>query len=311
MHRARALAGDDAVRISTLGRLADASLAACPWMRPEQCLTEPDKRDTAGALIWAMASLCAEREDRGAGLKVAVLTSDQRIGPDEAFLATVHDALDLAEAEDGLAVIGIPPDRPETGFGYLELGEPVGPGRRVDRFREKPDAATAEEFVASGRHLWNAGMFFWTASAFRRELGQAQPQMAEAYDAIIEALADGRKEDAVAAFQSLEKLSIDFALMEKAERVFAVAARFDWDDLGAWDSLPRSLGADAAGNAVMGKAQGLEAEDCIVFSPEAEVSLIGVSGLVVVVAEGKVLVMPRSRAQDVKRLASEGRPLGG
>jgi mannose-1-phosphate guanylyltransferase len=254
-----------------------------------------------------MAQLSAQGADHQG---VAILTSDQRIGPDEAFFEDVRSALALAEEIDGLAVIGIRPNRPETGFGYIEQGDPAGPGRRVLRFREKPNLETAEEFLASGRFLWNAGMFFWTAAAFRRELGRAQPEMAEAYDRMAAALAAGRDEAAGEAFRSLPKLSIDYALMERAERVGVVEAKFQWDDLGTWEALSRSLAADGQGNVSLGPAMGLEAKGCIIHAPGFEVSLLGVEGIVVVVHEGQVLVMPRERAQDLKKLASDGHPIG-
>ncbi len=305
--RAQALAGPGRAFLSTLPHLREASLAECPGLSPERCLVEPDRRDTAGALLWAMACLAAQGADAEG---VAILTSDQRIGPDEAFFEDVRRALELAEEIEGLAVIGIRPTRAETGFGYIELGEPAGPGRRVLRFREKPNQETAEEFAASGRFLWNAGMFFWTAAAFRRELAQAQPEMAEAFDRMASALAGGREEEAVEAFRSLPKLSIDYALMERAERVGVVEARFQWDDLGTWEALSRSLAADGRGNVSLGSAMGLEAERCIIHAPGYEVSLLGVEGLVVVVHEGRVLVMPRERAQDLKKLAADGQPIG-
>jgi mannose-1-phosphate guanylyltransferase len=220
----------------------------------------------------------------------------------EDFAATASDAYDLSES-GGLAVIGIRPDRPETGFGYIEVGEPRGPGAAVKQFREKPDLKTAERWVADGGFLWNSGMFFWTLGAFADELEHADADVHEAFLKIKDALAAGDASGAEAAFALLPDTSIDYLLMENARQVSVVESRFEWDDLGSWDALERSLPADENGNAVAGTANILESSGCIVagFSGQ-RISILGCDDLVVAAVDGEILVMPKSRAQEVKRL---------
>jgi mannose-1-phosphate guanylyltransferase len=305
--RAAALSGEDRVCLSTLGHLAQSSLEVCPGFHPDRVFVEPMKRNTAGALIWTAASLMSREEDWD-GVSMAVLTADQLISPLEDFLATARDALAIAASTGGLVTIGIVPTRPETGFGYIQVGEAVGPGRRVARFMEKPNLEAAQEFFSSGRFLWNSGMFFWTLSGFSRELLLAQPEMHEVLMEVASALRESRIQDAETAFGRLPSLPIDIALMEKSNQVYVAPARFNWDDLGSWDSLARTLGSDEYGNTVRGPARLIDAKGCIVQSDGPEVCLLGVQGLTVVVHDGKIMVIPTHRAQDVKKFI---KPTGG
>lgn len=301
MERAAALAGAQHSYLATLPKLKEASLAAVPGLSPEKILVEPYKKNTAGALIWAMASIAASKESQSESLCFAILTADQRIEPLEEFINTAERALSLARETKGLVTIGIRPTRPETGFGYLEIGEEAGPGRQVVRFREKPNLETAEEFVESGRFLWNAGMFFWSLDGFLTELAHARPQMKKVFDEVSALLAIGSFEEAELVFSTLPSLSIDYALMERSDNVYAVEATFDWDDLGSWDALPRSMGADESGCTTQGRVRAVESSGCIVSTQKQRVNLLGLRDLVVVVTEDEVMVLPKERAQEVKR----------
>lgn len=301
MERAAALAGEQNSFLATLPKLREASLAAVPGLSAERILVEPYKKNTAGALIWAMASIAATQGSSASPLCFAILTADQRIDPLPEFLATAGKAVSLAEETNGLVTIGIRPTRPETGFGYLEIGEERGAGRQVVRFREKPNLETAEEFVESGRFLWNAGMFFWTLEGFLAELAHARPQMRKVFDQVCLLLSQGAREEAELVFSTLPSLSIDYALMERSDSVFAVEASFDWDDLGSWDALPRSMGSDESGCTIQGPVRAVESSGCIVSTQRQRVNLLGLKDLVVVVTEDEVMVLPKDRSQEVKR----------
>ncbi len=303
IERAEALADQGQVYLATLPRLKDASQAAVPSLPPENILTEPYKKNTAGALVWAMAKIAATLEDADDAV-FAVLTADQRISPMEEFLTTAEKAIHLAVETGGLVTIGIRPTRPETGFGYLEMGAEAEAGFVVERFREKPNQETAEEFVESGRFLWNAGMFFWTAKGFTRELELARPRMKQVFDEVTDHLKAGRLEEAELVFSLLPSLSIDYALMERSDKVFGVEASFDWDDLGSWDALPRSMGVDSSGSTVQGRARLIESSGCVVSTQGQRVNLLGVDNLVVVVTPDEVMVLPKERSQEVKRFSS-------
>jgi mannose-1-phosphate guanylyltransferase len=249
-------------------------------------------------------------------LAVAVLTADHMIGAPDRFRATMQAALDLACAEDVLVTIGVPPARPETGYGYIEVAEPirptdgVPPGRPVVCFREKPDLETARSYVASGRHLWNSGMFFWRVSTFLAGLEAHMPQLAAGYRDMLRAFEAKPGAPALAeVFGSLTDVSIDYGLMEKAKNVRVIPATFPWDDVGAWDALARSRARDAHGNVAPEEAILLDARDCIVHregdGKERAIAVIGLSDVIVATTDDAVLVCHRDRAQDVRAVVAE------
>ena len=196
------------------------------------------------------------------------------------------------------------PRRAETGFGYLELGEALqgAPGlRRVERFREKPDRAAAESFLASGRHLWNAGIFVFRGETLLAAYARHAPEIASGLAAI------GREPSrATELYAALPSISIDYAVMEKLEGLATLPLDCGWDDLGSWQALFELLPADAAGNRARGAAVALEARENLLFSADGgAIAVLGVEGLVVVRTADAVLVAPRERAQEVRRLVDE------
>lgn len=304
--RASRLVGPENAYVATGRSLVEASRAECPGLPPDNILAEPARRNTAGCLALAAATLVARDPEGWPQTTMAVLTADHRIAPYGAFAETVQDCFDAAEQTGGLVTVGIRPDRPETGFGYIESGPSEGRWSRVARFTEKPDAQTARSFLERGGYYWNSGMFVWTLPGFLAELEAASPEIAAGCREMSARLAAGDEAGAEEVFLSLPSISIDYALMERARQVFVVPARFEWDDLGAWDALSRSLPADGSGNVAVGQARLLDCLDVVAYDDtgETEICMIGCEDLVVSVANGKVLVVPRSRAQEVKRLAS-------
>lgn len=304
VERAADVAGLENTYIATGEHLVDPSQANSPNLAAANILAEPAKRNTAGCLIWVAANLIARNPEDWATISMAVLTADQRIVPPTAFTETIRDAMGVAEQTGGLVTVGIPPTRPETGFGYVEVGESTGSANRVVRFREKPDLAAAEQFLTAGNFLWNSGMFFWLLSSFMAALEKAQPEMAATTRAIAGYLAKGDQAAAKASFESLTNLSIDFALMEKADQVYVVPARFEWDDLGSWDALSRSLPLDEEGNVLHGNSRQIESQDCVLYneSNNMEIAVLGLEGIAVVVTDNQVMVVPKSMSQEVKRL---------
>lgn len=303
VERGAAVAGLEHTYIATGRHLVDGSLAANPDLPAANVLAEPSKRNTLGCLVWVAANLIASDPEKWADTTVAVLTADQRITPLSGFVSTVDKAMQAAEEHGGIAVIGVRPTRPETGFGYVESGEAAGDVWTVERFREKPDLATAEEFLASGRFLWNSGMFFYTLSTFMRELDRQAPDVAAKALELSALISSGDSQAADEVFATLPDLSIDYAMMEHADPVFVVPAEFEWDDLGAWDALARSYDADESGNVVQGEAHTIDAcgNTVYVHGTAQTVSLLGVDDLIVVVTDSRVVVLPKSRAQEVKR----------
>ena len=306
VERAAPIVGKENLYIAT-GKTVETPIRESKAVTNENIWVEPMKRNTLGALCWVAANLLAKE---GKQVSMAVLTADHRITPSKDFQKCVRLALDTAEKEGALVTIGIRPDRPETGFGYIELVEKPEDLKGIFRaksFREKPDQATAEEFVSEGRFLWNSGMFFWTLESFLRELEMAQPQAHELTVKMAQALEMDAIEQAERHFESLPDISIDFALMEKAEKVMVVASTFDWDDVGAWDALERTFEGDDARNVAFGDASLIDSEGCVIYNDSNEilVSVLNVKDLLVVVTKDAVMVCPKSDAQRVREIVQK------
>jgi len=224
--------------------------------------------------------------------------ADHRISPFEGLRNTLEEAVERAR-EGYLCCVGVRPNRPETGYGYVEIAEALGPASyKVRQFVEKPDAATARSYVDSGRFLWNSGIFIWRC----RDLLAAVEAHARELDAALPYLARG---DVPGFFEHAEPVAIDVGVMERAGRVATVEARFEWDDLGVWPAVARSRGTDELGNARVGRVRTLDARGNIIWTETVRANLIGVSDLLVVEANGELLVMPRTRAGELKALVAE------
>jgi mannose-1-phosphate guanylyltransferase len=272
----------------------------------EQIIAEPAKRDTAPAAALATALV---RARGGENATVALLPADAFIADTKNFGRQLATALPRAAETGAILTIAIKPDHPSTGYGYLELGDELasGPGgivRQVKRFVEKPDAATAQRYLASGQFAWNAGMFFWRVGTFLGEADRNAPELA----AFIRAFPKEAK-SAVPYLQEkfslLPKISVDYAIMEKARTVETLLAEFDWDDVGLWTSLPKHLPKDAAGNATRGTVFAASSANNIALSNGRAIALVGVSDLVVVETPDAVLVCHRDAVQDIKKITAQ------
>jgi mannose-1-phosphate guanylyltransferase len=267
-----------------------------PRVPRSQVLAEPVQRNTAPAIGLVARIL----EDLDPGSVMAVFPSDHVVGNRSGFLRVVRAA--IREARAGrIALIGIQPRWPETGFGYLEFA-PVGTPwpRPVVRFREKPDLPTAENYVRSGLHAWNGGMFFWRASVLLRELRAHLPATAALIEGLPRFGAPGFARRLAEAFPRCENISVDHAVLEKTSGIVGfLAGSLDWSDVGSWNAVHDLLPKDPEGNAVQGSALLLDSQDNYVDSRGKLVALIGVSGLVVVDTPGALLVVPREQAQRV------------
>lgn len=276
----------ESTRAALVGVVAEANIVA-----------EPAKRDTAAAAALATA-LVRARNPHGV---LALLPADALIKDTATLARQVAAALKRAATSPALLTFAIKPDHAATGFGYLEMGADAGGGfRKVSRFVEKPDAATAERYVASGHYAWNAGMFFWSVAAFLAEADRQTPTLAE----FIRAFPAGDPTQYLAEkFPTLEpKVSVDYAIMENAQAVETMLAEFDWDDVGLWTALPKHLPHDASQNAVRGVVVAVNAARNIAVSNGRVIALVGVSDLVVVETADSILVCHRDCVGDIKKL---------
>jgi mannose-1-phosphate guanylyltransferase/mannose-6-phosphate isomerase len=286
------------VWVCTTRELSAAVREELPEVPPEQILEEPAGRNTSAAIGWTVQSMPAELR-QGA---VAVLPADHRIGDAETF----RGALELAEGiclQSGRVVtLGVTPRWPETGYGYLELGQVLDSEshlREVVRFTEKPDEAVARRFVESGDYLWNAGIFIFRGQRILELLGRLQPEIAAGLDTVQEE--PGRLEEV---YPQLPSISIDFAVMEKIDDLVTIPVDCGWSDLGSWAALLDVLERDEAGNVTRGRVVTIDSKDNLIFAEEGSVAALGVSDMVIVRTGDTVLVVPRYRAQEVRRLVS-------
>lgn len=280
----------DRVFVVTGERIGAATKAALPAVEPAHILFEPAARNTAPCVAWAAAVI--EKIDPNA--LVMVLPADHYITDEAAFRRILEKAVDAA-AGGRLTTVGIVPTRPETGYGYIEVGGDLGDGvKEVARFVEKPNRERAEQFLAGKKHLWNAGMFFFRASHMMKLFDEHQPDIARG---VREIASDPSKLNSV--FPTLTSISVDNAIAEKAGGLAVVPGDFGWNDVGSWESAYELGAKDAAGNVVSEGSIAIDAKNNLIRSKKL-VALVGVDDLVVVDTEDAVLVMPRSRSQDVR-----------
>lgn len=277
--------------ICTTRDLVSAVSAAAPTVPAPQVLGEPEGRNTAPAIAWAVRNI--------GGLEpVVVLPADHRVEDEAAFRAALEVAGRAAE-QGQIVTLGVRPTFPETGFGYLEVSpEPLSSGvGRVVRFVEKPDRATAERFLAAGNYLWNAGIFVFRPDVLAAAIATHLPALDLGLAAIER---DSTRRDAV--WRELPAVSIDHGLMEKLSDIVVVPFDGGWSDLGSWDALYPLLPTDERGNAIQGDGHVVAGgSGTLVWAePGIAVTCVGVDDLVVVATGDAVLVVPRSRCQDVR-----------
>jgi len=300
VERLRGLVEPRDVRIVTSRDLLDAVRDAVPEVPAEQVIGEPVGKNTAPAVALAAWWL----KDAGSESVAMVLPSDHRVHPAERFREDLTEAARLALSHRLLCVLGIRPTRPETGYGYIEIGEPIAPGspaRRVAAFREKPDAATAARYVEDARHLWNAGMFVFAPAIMLEEIRAHAPVIAGALEGMPAPRSEGASGALERYYETVPSVSIDVAVMERTKRAAVLPVAFEWDDLGSWASLPGQNG-DAGNNVVHGRALLEDATGIIAFSEGGLVAALGVHDLVIVRTKDVTLVCPRDRAQEVRAL---------
>ncbi len=277
-----------------------------PELPAENIVAEPARRDTAPAVSLGVALIAA----RDPQANMIVIPSDSLILDDSAFRSLAADALALAERENALMTIGIRPTWACPGYGYIERAGKLNAAAlshdcyEVVRFREKPDAATAEQYLASGNFTWNAGMFIWNVAHVRAQLATHTPELANFIDRLT--VAADIPAFIAAEFAKLTPISIDFALMEKADRVLNFEASFDWDDVGSWISVGKYLKKDDADNASNTALSAQDSARNIVFSANGKhVALVGVDDLIVVDTGDALLVAHRDQADKIKNVVAK------
>jgi mannose-1-phosphate guanylyltransferase len=275
-----------------------------PEIPEKNFILEPFGRDTAACI--GLASLYVEKRDKDAS--VVVLAADHLIKGKEAFFKTIKNSLKFLRKNDYITTIGIKPTRPETGYGYIEPGEEVEniDGEsfyRVARFIEKPTPSMADQYLKTGRYCWNSGMFIWRNTTIQKSLSLYMPELWGGLMNIKQSLGSKEEEKVIEReFAKFKRISIDYGVLEKNPHVAVVPAGFDWDDVGTWTALERIYTPDESGNVVVGKHAGKDTSDCIILSQNQMVATLGVKDLVIVQAEGKILVCHKDKAAHLKEI---------
>ena len=291
--------------VVTAERLADATRAALPGLPPEQVLAEPTPRNTAPCL--GLAAIAAAQLAPDAIL--CLLPADHHVADGEAFRAALATAAH-AVADGGIATLGVVPTHPETGYGYIEVGRDRGDGSSdVVRFVEKPDLPRAMDFLAGGRHLWNAGIFLGRADVLLAAVDATLPALGEALrplrnDAAGPYHGPAFRDALAACFGASPSISIDHGIMEHRDDLCVVPLQAGWSDVGSWRNV-RDLGVDDEGNYRDGDTFALDCRDCVVVSDGPFVAAICLQGAGVVARGDAVLVLPLDRSQDVRAVVAE------
>lgn len=275
-----------------------------PEFKPSQFILEPCARNTAPAI--ALAANILTQKDPDAVM--VVLPADHKIpeSSHQAFQEMIAQALQHCRELGGLITLGVQPHYPATGYGYIQEGEALVPGLfKVKQFREKPDAATARQYMASGEFFWNSGMFIWKAAEFWKNYEKYLPMDAQLLSSLGAAETSEWQKKLEEFYPRLTSISVDYAIMEKSPAVQMMKANFEWDDVGSLQSLLKYFKQDKNMNAVQGKAATVDASGNLLLSDTGVIACLGVNNLIVIRDKESVLVLPAERSEDVKQLLEE------
>lgn len=302
------LCSGDQLLIVTNQTLVDSIAAQLPDIPRSSIIGEPAKRDTAPCVGLAAALIAAKDPDA----TMIVMPADHVIGPVDVFQKSLQHAVDLVEADPSQFVtFGIKPSYPAEVFGYIEAGESVGdasiPTFAVQRFREKPDAATAQKFLDAGTFYWNAGIFVWKAKAVLAALQRFVPDMYARIKTIADTIGTEAYEETLQReFTAIEGTSVDYAIMERYENVAVVEAPFEWDDLGNWTAVPRLKGEDQDGNCIDGDHLGIGTKNSVVRSSDGHLIVtVGLEDCIVVHTGDATLVAKKEDEAKIKDVVKQ------
>ena len=273
-----------------------------PDVPEENILAEPCARNTAPCIAFAAAVIGRKYDDA----VMLVLPSDHLIGYENIYVKTLKKAVSVAEQGKNLVTIGITPTYPETGYGYINFGDEAGDAYKVERFVEKPDLPTAKQYLASGKYLWNSGMFVWKISSVMENLKEFMPDIYEGALRIGESFGtDSFEETLVKEFTAFTSESIDFGIMEKASDIYTIPGSFGWDDVGSWLAVERINETDYDKNYIDGDVITVDSKRTTVCGGKRLIAAIGTRDIVIVDTDDVLLVCSKNSTQDVKKAIAQ------
>lgn len=272
-----------------------------PDINRENIFAEPQNKETATCIGFSAVRLLKKDPDA----TMIILPSDHYIGNNKSFINTVTQAAEIAEKKRGLVTMGIKPQRPETGYGYIEMGEKINAtidSFRVERFLEKPNLEVAKDLILKGTYLWNSGIFVWRADVFLREMQKYLPKMYKNMMCIYESLDTEQENNTIKEqYDMIDGISVDFGIMQKTRKAYVVKCEFLWDDMGTFTAIGRFLN-DYQGNNIKGNVFLESSQNCTVFGDERLVIVFGVKDLIIIDSGDVLLVMDKNKDQEVKYL---------
>lgn len=299
-------------RISPLVKLEDVYIATnrdykklileqLPGLPEENVLCEPIGRNTAPCIGLGAVHIAKKYEDA----MMFVLPSDHLIKFNKMFLRTLQDACDVADKDSNLVTIGITPDYPETGYGYIKFDSHETEGRayKVDRFVEKPSLEVAKEYLATEEYLWNSGMFIWKVSSILKNMQKFMPETYEGLLRIQAAIGTDNEEHVLEKeFTALQSQSIDYGIMEKADDIYILPGTFGWDDVGSWLAVERIKKTNEFGNVVDGNIITVNTHNCVIQGSQKLIATVGMEDMIVVDTEDATLICSKDHAGDIKKV---------
>ena len=291
--------------IVTNAMYADLVKKQLPEVNEKQILLEPARRNTAPCIAWASYHIRALNPNAN----IVVAPSDHLILKEDEFLAAIEKGLDFVSHSEKLLTLGIKPNRPETGYGYIAAADQLQTDKEiytVDAFKEKPDKETAEKYLAEGNFFWNAGIFVWNVRTITSVMRVYAPGIAQIFDRIFPDFYTEKENETIKKlFPTCESISIDYAVMEKAQEIYVLPASFGWSDLGTWGALRGLLPQDKSGNATVGTDIRLyESKNCIVHaSEEKRVVIQGLDGYIIAEKDNTLLICKLEEEQRIKEFS--------
>ncbi len=280
-----------------------------PGIPEENILCEPVGRNTAPCIGLGAVHVSKKYDDA----VMIVLPSDHLIKNNEIFVETFNEACDMAEKGDNLVTVGITPNYPETGYGYIKYDNDgmCGNARPVVQFVEKPDLQKAQEYLLQGTYLWNSGMFVWKVSTILKCFDKYMEKTAKGLEVIKEAIGKPNQDDVLKeVFPQLESLSVDYGIMEKAENIYTIPGNFGWDDVGSWLAVGRIKENDKDGNVVNGNVIAIDTKNCVIEGQEKLIAAVGLSDIVIVDTKDATLVAAKESAGQIKQILAKLREDG-
>lgn len=288
----------DEIFIVTASSQVEAMKAAMKDMKEDHILVEPSARNTSACIGYAAMEIVKKHGD---GLMI-VTPSDAYIRNNAEFARVLKIAAGAAEDGKHLVTVGIQPTFPATGYGYIEM-EGEGEVRKVLSFREKPDVNTAAEYLYQGNYVWNSGMFLWKASTILEKFKEFLPDLYEQLLLIGESMNTPREREAISAvYPKMRSISIDYGIMEKSKDILVVPGEFGWSDVASWDMLEKLHEKDENGNVCVGSVVAVDTNDSVFYADDGLIAAVDLAGIVVAKVEGTVMVCPKEKVQDVKKL---------